>query len=74
MNIDTKRVVFNLSKKVLITDQERLLSLGLNFCITPFKIDYFKHFLGFEKFCHAIGRLCSVYSLISMALYITSQR
>lgn len=48
--VDPNAVIFNYSTRILSDQEKRLLSLGLDFGIPCYKIDYFKYFLSFENF------------------------
>ena len=48
-SLSPDKIIFNLSDKVLTIEQKEALSLGLNFCFQPKKIDYARYFLSFEK-------------------------
>ena len=41
--------IFNYSNRLLSNNEKNLLSLGLNFCIPFYKVDFVKHSLSFEK-------------------------
>ena len=49
-----------MSDKILTKEEKELLGLGLEFCLPPPKVNYFKHFLGFERLCSLI-KDCSKY-------------
>ena len=58
--IDINKVIFNFSKRVLTLSEKNVLSLGLDFGLTPCKINYTKFFLGFEKLCDTLKK-CALY-------------
>ena len=49
-------VIFNYSDRKLSESEKEALGLGLKFAFTPWKIDYFSHFLAFEKFYRQLSR------------------
>ena len=54
--LDPSRVIFNYSDYVLSQNESNLLTLGLNFKLPIFKIDYFKYFLSFERMYNMLSR------------------
>lgn len=55
LHVDPGLVILNVSNRVLNTDERRVLSLGLDFKIPVFKLDFCKYFLYFEKIIHAFN-------------------
>lgn len=55
--VDTDKVVYNLSSKVISDRQTKLLSLGLSFGIPFAKIEYTKFFTKFEVICHTLNKI-----------------
>ena len=54
--LDPSRVIFNYSNYVLSHKESNLLTLGLNFKLPIFKINYFSYFLSFEKMYAILSR------------------
>src|SRR5215469_12911630 len=52
LSMDSDIVIRNFSSRVLSADERRILSLGLNFKLPPFKLDFHSYFLPFERICH----------------------
>ena len=48
-SLPPKDVIFNLSSKILSRKEELLLSLGLDFNLPVYKLNYFRYFVEFEK-------------------------
>ena len=49
--VDVNKVIFNLSSRNISSQEKEVLTLGLDFCLKPSKVNYFKYFLSFERFC-----------------------
>ena len=49
--VDANKVIFNLSSRSISSQEKEVLALGLDFCLKPNKVNYFKYFLSFERFC-----------------------
>ena len=58
--LDIERVIFNLSDRVLTEKEKKLLGLGLEFGLQPPRVNFYDHFLGFEKICNVIKN-CNKY-------------
>ena len=59
-SIDTNKVMFNLSSRVLTVDEKDVLGLGLDFALPPAKVSFMKHFLDFERLCNVL-KSCALY-------------
>jgi len=58
--VDTNRVIFNFSNRVLTQKEKEALSLGLDFCLRPKKVGFVKFFIPFERMCHLLKN-CMIY-------------
>ena len=53
--VDVNKVIFNLSSRNLSSKEKEVLALGLDFGLKPNKVNYFRYFLSFERFCGTLG-------------------
>ena len=51
---DPSKVIFNFSSVTLSRRIKTILAFGLDFCLPVFKIDFYSHFLSFEKLAHSL--------------------
>ena len=58
--IDPSKVIFNYSNKVLSDREKQLLSLGLDFKLPHFKLNFYKYFLPFEDLYNFLENLDAV--------------
>ena len=58
--VDKSKVVINLSRRNLSTDEKDALAFGLSFGLSKQKVNVIKHYFAFEKFLHTVKKTVGV--------------
>ena len=63
--IPPDKIIFNYSKRSLTEKEKEALKFGLDFGLTPNKLNYIKYFTCFERLCNTLKN-CSLYGSVPL--------